>query len=135
DVDPGAHDGAALAGRRRATTNSSSDPESPCAPAHLTGTSAASLADRRSRLAAGRLRPRKVERMGDCAQLEDEPMGIARRRLEVMCAVEAGGVVVDRVHDDETPAGRARGVDDRGERVDEQLAAEPVAVEAFVERE
>lgn len=52
-----------------------------------------------------------------------------------MRAVEGGGLVVDRVDDDEAAAGGAGGVGDGGERVDEQLGAEPLAVDTPVERE
>jgi len=77
------------------------------------------------------LRPGQVECEGDGAELDDEPL-VSRDGLEVVGTVERFGALIDRVDDDDPAAGAACGGDDRGERVDEQLAAEPVALQALV---
>ncbi|MDO8210268.1 hypothetical protein [Conexibacter sp. CPCC 206217] len=55
--------------------------------------------------------------------------------MEVVDAVEAGGVRVDGVDNDDAAAGGAGGVDDRRECVDQQLGAESSPLEPSVECE
>ena len=49
-----------------------------------------------------------------------------------MGAIEARGVLIHRVYYDEAPAGGTRGHDDRGQGVNQQLGAEPPAVQALM---
>ena len=88
-----------------------------------------------SRRPSRSLRPREPEPACGGAELHRQAMGVAARRLEVVGAVEARGVLVDRVHDDELAAGGAGGGHDLGERVDEQLVAKSLALKAAIQGE
>lgn len=68
------------------------------------------------------------------ADLHDEALG-ALDRFEVMVAVEAVRMVIECVDGDQAASGLGRCGDDPLERVEQQLAAEPLTVERLVERE
>ncbi len=79
------------------------------------------------------LRPHEPENTGCGAQLQDEATLVRGQGLEVVRAVEARRVVVDRVGHDHSPARRACRGDDRAKRVNEQLGAESPSVQALIE--
>jgi len=64
-----------------------------------------------------------------------EPVAQPRKVLEAVMHVEVCGVVVERIDDDEaTSCGRHRG-DRAGQRIDEELTAEPPPLKLFMQRE
>lgn len=78
------------------------------------------------------LRPVHAEGVGDCAQLPSEPAWVHRNRHELVVLAEAGGPLVDRIDNNELPAGAASGTHDCAECDNEELTANTLALQSSI---
>lgn len=78
------------------------------------------------------LRPGEAQCTRCGAELHDQSARVGGRGLEVVGTIEARGVLIHRVDYDEAPAGGARGHDDRGQGMNQQLGTESLAVQILM---